>query len=81
MLKNLKTRINKLIELENQMNKVTRINARLSLSSMSNRNELNKELFELTYEYNRTKFFFMKLKRVDMNQVNSHGELILGVVN
>ena len=80
MLKNLKVRINKLIELENQMRRVTLINARHCLSSLSNRNELNKELFELTYEFNRTKFFFMKLKRVDMNQLNSNGELVLGVV-
>jgi len=80
MLKNLKVRINKLIELENQMRRVTLINANHCLSSLSNRNELNKELFELTYEFNRTKFFFMKLKRVDMNQLNSNGELVLEVV-
>jgi len=80
MLKNLKTRINKLIKLENQMNKVTNTNAIFCSTTMSNRNEMNKELFDLTYEYNRTKFFFMKLKRVHFHQLNSHSELILGVV-
>ena len=81
MLKNLKTRIQDLNDLEYSLGMMSRKNMLLSLTHLEDRNVVyNEPLLKGVEEYNKNKFFFMKRKEIQCLSVNSHGQLILGVV-